>query len=291
MKLVVEKQSPLLAAELVACEVVEGDDFGCVWHFHPEVEITLVQKGGTERWVGDKFAPLKRGDLVIIGPDLPHDYRNDPVRGNTRSQVKAVVVQFALSLLGEGWLARNSMESMRQLFRRARLGLEVTGATRRVAARLMIQMAKTSGVQRVILLLELLEVLTRSKELSEIASPGFHSPADRASSDRIGTVCAHIEQHLSDPLYVNEFARMTGLSESAFSRLFRRCTGRTVPKYVNELRIARACRLLAETDQSVKEITDACGYASAANFQRQFQMHQRHSPLAYRHAVRRSILA
>src|SRR5882757_4867625 len=111
MKLVIEKQSPLLATELVACEVVQGLDFGCVWHFHPEVEITLVQLGGTERWIGDKFAPLKRGDLVVIGPDLPHDYRNDPVSGSPRHQVKAVVVQFGLSLLGEGWLARTSMES------------------------------------------------------------------------------------------------------------------------------------------------------------------------------------
>ena len=288
MQLFIEKQSPLLATELVACEVVQGQDFGCVWHFHPEFEITLVQRGGTERWVGDKFTPLKPGDLVIIGPDLPHDYRNDPVAGMPHRQVKAIVVQFVSTLLGEDWLARTSTDSIRNLFRRARLGLEVTGHTRRRAVRRMTQMAKSTGLRRVILLLELLEDLANSKELVEVATPGFHSPADRAASDRIGTVCAHIEQHLPEHMYVNHFARMTGLSESAFSRLFKRCTGRTVPQYVNELRIARACRLLAETDKSVKEITDVCGYASPANFQRQFQMHQRHSPLAYRTAVRRS---
>jgi AraC-like DNA-binding protein len=286
VNLIAEKQSPLLAEELVACEVVQGADFGCVWHFHAEVEITLVQQGGTERWVGDKFTPLKRGDLVILGPDLPHDYRNDPLGKKPRRPVKAVVVQFGLHLLGENWFGKASMEPVRQLFHRARLGLEVTGSTRRRAAQRMTEMAKTTGLRRVVLLLELLEDLAVSKELAEIASPGFQPPADAASSDRIGTVCAHIEQHLSEQLYVTDFAQLTGLSESAFSRLFKRCTGRTVPRYVNELRIARACRLLAETDQSVKEITDTCGYASPANFQRQFQLHQHQSPLAYRHAIR-----
>jgi AraC-like DNA-binding protein len=286
MKLVIEKPSPLLATELVACEVVRGQDFGCVWHFHPEVEITLVQMGGTERWVGDKLTLLKRGDLVILGSDLPHDYRNDPVSGSPRHQVKAVVVQFAMHLLGEDWLGRASMEPMRQFFLRARLGLEVTGGARRRAAQRMARMVKATGLRRVVLLLEILEDLAASKELIQIASPGFQSPVESASSDRIGAVCAHIERHLVEQLYVAHLALIAGLSASAFSRLFKRCTGRTVPQYVNELRIARACRLLAESDQTVKEIADACGYPSPANFQRQFQMHQRHSPLAYRGAVR-----
>ena len=80
---------------------------------------------------------------------------------------------------------------------------------------------------------------------------------------------------------------MTGLGESAFSRLFKKGTGRTVPQYLNEVRTARACRLLAETDQTVNEIARTCGYPSPAHFQRQFVKLQRRSPLAYRRLVRR----
>ena len=80
---------------------------------------------------------------------------------------------------------------------------------------------------------------------------------------------------------------MTGLGESGFSRLFKKGTGRTVPQYLNEVRIARACRLLAETDQTVYQIASACGYPSLANFQRQFTKCQGRAPLAYRGAVRR----
>jgi AraC-like DNA-binding protein len=287
MKLIVEKQSPLTTTELVACEVVRGADFGCVWHRHPELEITLVTRGGTERWVGDKLSPLTSGDLVLLGSDLPHDYRNTPGTGRRAKKVEAIVVQFMPHLLGADWLRHASMKPVQQLFQRARLGLEVRGATRQRAAEHVVQIAKAKGLRRMVLLLELLDAMARSKELREIASPGFHAAIGSASSDRMGAVVAHIGAHLTGPIYVPELAGMTGLSESAFSRLFKKATGRTVPQYVNEARIARACRLLAETDQTVGQIADVCGYPTPAHFQRQFQKLQQRSPLAYRTAVRR----
>jgi AraC-like DNA-binding protein len=286
VKLIVEKPSPLIASELVACEVVRAADFGCVWHQHPECEITLVQSGGTERWVGDKLTRLKPGDLVMLGSGLPHDYRNDRTgRGRTQN-VEAVVVQFMPHLLGPDWLQRASMKPLERLFHRARLGLEVTGSTRRRVARLIQSLPKTRGLQRVILLMEVLQILANSKELVSIASPGFDASGRTNASDRIGTVLRHIEDHLAEPLYVTQLATLTGLSESAFSRLFRKATGRTVPQYLNELRIARACRLLADTDHTVNQIADSCGYPSPAHFQRQFQRLQKRAPLDYRRTVR-----
>ena len=287
MKLTLEQQSPIAATELVACEIVRGADFGCVWHHHPEFEITLVKRGGTERRVGDKLTPMKPGDLVLLGSDLPHDYRNDRGTGRRAKNVEAIVVQFMPHLLGADWLQHPSMRPVRELFQRAQLGLEVRGAARRRATRQVMQISKAKGLRRVVLLLELLNDLARSKELREIASPGFHAATGAASSDRLGTVLAHIEEHLTEPIYVPVLAAMSGLSESAFSRLFKSCTNRTVPQYVNELRIARACRLLAETDQTVSQIADACGYPTPAHFQRQFHRHQKRSPLLYRAAVRK----
>jgi AraC-like DNA-binding protein len=258
-----------------------------VWHHHPEFEITLVKRGGTERWVGDKLTPLKPGDLILLGSDLPHDFRNDHAPGRRLRKVEAIVVQFMPHLLGADWLQHPSMRPVRELFQRAQLGLEVRGAARRRASRQVMQISKAKGLRRVVLLLELLDDLARSKELREIASPGFHAATGAASSDRLGTVLAHIEEHLTEPIYVPVLAAMSGLSESAFSRLFKSCTNRTVPQYVNELRIARACRLLAETDQTVSQIADACGYPTPAHFQRQFHRHQNRSPLVYRLAVRK----
>jgi AraC-like DNA-binding protein len=284
MELVVEHASPISAGELVACEQVQGPDFGCVWHRHPEFEITWVRKGGSHRWVGDRVTPLVKNDLVLLGPNLPHDFRNEPLPGRTRCAVDALVVQFPENLFGPGWIA--SMEPVRALLLKARVGLAVSGRTRQQALLRLERIPLVRGLRRVIVLLELLDIFSRSTELDPIASPGFDPAATPPSSDRLEGVLRHMESHLSEPLYVEDLARRAGLSQSAFTRLFQKATLRTVPRYLNEIRIAHACRLLAGTDKTVSEIAAACGYPSAPYFQRQFQTLHGCSPLAYRTRVR-----
>lgn len=93
MKPIIEKQPPHVETELMACEVFRGPDFGCVWHQHPEVEIALVKRGGTERLVCDRLSPLEPVDFVQVGPYLPHDYRNVATPGKRPRKVDAIVIQ------------------------------------------------------------------------------------------------------------------------------------------------------------------------------------------------------
>ena len=227
MRLIKEQQSPVSANELVACEHLSQRDFGCVWHHHPEHEIFFLLRGGTERWIGDKMAPLKAGEILLLGSDLPHDFRND--RKGRQAGVEWILVQFRPNLFGEEWTQHSSVSAIRRLLERARLGLEFKGATRKQAAALLHKMPKAHGLRRMALLIEFLELAASSDELKEIATPGFHATIDEHSSDRIGNVVAHIKANLGKPLYVPELATLAGLSESAFSRLFKKCTGRSVP--------------------------------------------------------------
>ncbi|WP_395736337.1 helix-turn-helix domain-containing protein [Prosthecobacter sp.] len=288
MKPIVEKLSPMASAEPVVCEVVRGQDFNCVWHYHNECEITLVVRGGTERLVGNNISRLVPGDLVFMGSNVPHDYRNQPAPGEKPAEVEAIVVQFMPQLPGhEDWLQRSTMKPIRRLFQRAEQGLEITGITKLTATRMMREMQHLHGMQRVILLLQLLDLLSNSEELQEISSAVLPQPRPGAS-DRISTACEFIASHLPEPIYVVDLAAIVGLGKSAFSRLFKKSTGRTVPQYVNELRIARACLLLAETDLTVSQIAMDCGFVSPAHFQRQFREHQHCVPLAYRSRVQKN---
>jgi len=286
MKPIAEKSSLLSATDLVECNLVRGLEFGDVWHFHPACEITLVRRGGSERWIGDSLERLTPGDLVFLGPELPHDYRNTPLPHRRPQQVEAVVTHFLPHLLGGEWRTLATLEPLRRLFERARRGLRVGGCTRDRAEAILLQMVRAHGLRRLILLFELLDLLSRSKQLTEISSEGFLVEPGTCSSDRIGVVCAHIVQHLTSTIRVPELARMIGLSESAFSRLFKKYTNSTVPQYINRFRIAHACRLLAETDMTVTEIIRTCGYPSDAHFQRQFKKLHHRSPQAYRLSLR-----
>ena len=282
MKPIVERPSLNSDNEPVACEHLHGTDFGCVWHFHPEYEITLVLKGGSERLVGDTSTPLVPGDLVFLGPNLPHDYRNQPQAGSPPSEIEAIVLQFLPHLPGQDdFHQHSSMIPMRRLFKRAENGLVVRGETRLTATHIVRHMSSVHGMKRVILLLQLLDLLAHSNELQDICITS-QSHEQSTAPDRISAACAHIQSHLTEPIYVEALAGMVGLSRSGFSRLFKQSVGRTVPQYVNELRISKACMVLEESDLTVGQIAFECGFISPAHFQRQFRTLQHCTPLDFR---------
>lgn len=281
-KAIIEHLPALAAKDIVACEVVRGRDYGCQWHFHPEVELLLTLRGGTHRRIGDNISPLTAGDLVLIGSNLPHDFQNSREPGISFQPVHAIVLQFRPDFLGAGWLERNDMSRVRRLFRLAGNGLEITGATQRKVAQLIKRTPAARGLRRLILTLNILALLSASRDLKRIGSPGFAPEIQVADRERMGTISAFIEERIAEPLYLKQVARHAGMSEVSLSRYFRSRTGKTFPAYLNELRVARVCRLLVETDATVTEIALSCGFDSMANFDRQFSRLHGCPPTTYR---------
>lgn len=282
MKAIIEQLPPLAAKDMVACEVVRGRNYGCQWHFHPELELLLTLRGGTHRWIGDNIAPLTDGDLVFIGSNLPHDFRNDRNPGIRFRPVHAIVLLFRPDFLGPTWLDRNDMAGVRRLFQLAGHGLEITGETRRKVSQLVKRTPEARGLRRLVLILEMLEILSASRELRRIASRGFIPEIQISDRERMARISAFVEQRITEPLYLRQVARHVGMSEGSLSRYVRSRTGKTFPGYLNELRVARVCRLLAETDATVADIALSCGFDSLANFEKQFFRLERCSPKAYR---------
>ena len=286
-KAIIEHLPALAAKDLVACEVVRGANYGCQWHFHPEVELLLTLRGGTHRRIGDNISPLVPGDLVLIGANLPHDFQNSRERGLPFHPVYAIVLQFRTDFLGPTWLERNDMNRVLRLLRLAGRGLEITGSTRRKVTGLMQRTPPTRGIERLISTLEILAILSKSRELRPISSPGFAPEVQISDRERMGAISAFIEEHITEPLYLEQVARHAGMSAPSLGRYFRSRTGKTFPAYLNDLRVARVCRLLVETDATVTEVALACGFDSMANFDHQFRRLHGCSPTMYRqHALR-----
>lgn len=285
MKPVREQLATRRAAEVVACSHIQGANFGCTWHFHPELEFTLVRSGGTHRWIGDKISPLHKGDLTFVGSNLPHDYRNDRVDGEKIQNVDAVNIQFHPRFLGEDWLVHAEMIPVKRLFESAASGLQIVGKTRDRVEALMLKTLEAHGLQRLVFLLEIFRELENSEDLIQIASPGFTPELPQADNERMGKITAFIQDKIGEPLYLCDAAGHVKMTEVTFSRYFRARTGKTFPSYLNEIRIARVCRLLAETEETVSEIASSCGFDSMANFQRHFKRNQSCTPTIYRKRV------
>lgn len=89
------------------------------------------------------------------------------------------------------------------------------------------------------------------------------------------------------PLSVGEVSAIFDISPEHFSRSFKKETGVTPVRYMNELRIAEAKRLLAEYNFSVKEIAAKLFYSEPFYFSKQFRKIAGSSPSQYREEMKR----
>jgi AraC-like DNA-binding protein len=117
---------------------------------------------------------------------------------------------------------------------------------------------------------------------------------ERLERSRVGVVdrrlrraIEFIHDHHARELSTSEIASAAYLSEFHFARLFKRVTGQTPHAYVAGVRLARARRLLAESELSVGEVGERVGYSSASHFAKVFREATGLTPTAYREALGR----
>ncbi len=283
MKPVFEK-TPVSQWESFHCEVVRGDSYNAAWHFHPEYQITLVIKSRGYRLVGDNIAPLQPGDLVLVGSNLPHVWQQEEhtARPEPEHPVHAIIVRFLETFVGNDFLEIPEMKPVRRLLQRSMRGLQITGDTRQAVAEKMRRLADFSGLERLSGLLSILNTLAHSNELKPIASAGFVPVLNGSDHGRMQRVYDYINAHLDEPIDRADVAHQAHLSEGAFSRFFKLRTGKTLPQYVNELRVGRACRLLAEDETKITDIAMECGFSNLPNFNRRFLEITGLTPRSYR---------
>lgn len=243
------------------------------WHYHPEYELTLILKGSGKRLVGDSHEGFVPGDLVLIGPSMPHTWVSDPLETDCR----AVVIQFPAEFIRPFLLLQEFAQVERMLSASAR-GLFFPGEQ---AAAGLAGLASLPGSERVLRLMDVLERLSRQPYLP-LASQDFTPVTGGENETRINKVCRYVHRNVDRKIGLEEVSRLVGLSEPAFCKFFKRATGKTFSDYVNDIRISRACNLLTGSDQPVGVIAYSCGFENMAYFNRVFLRKKSINPKAFR---------
>lgn len=255
------------------------------WHFHPEYELVMVTESTGKRFIGDNIQNFKENDFALIGPNLPHLYKNDPsyYAPNSKKRAKSIVVHFLKSSFGDSFLTLPEAKKINRLLARASRGLDITGKTRKRVAPIMHELCDLSGMTRMIRLLELLCILSESKDLKYISGETV-TGHNEVESDRINEVLNFVFKNYHREITVPEVAELSNLAVNSFSRFFRRRTRKTFVSFLNEVRLSQASKILVETDTSVAEICFACGFNNLSNFNKQFRRIYGANPLRYRQA-------
>jgi AraC-like DNA-binding protein len=225
------------------------------WHFHPEYEIHHVVATSGHYFVGDFIGTFEPGNLVLTGPNLPHNWVSDVPEGIV-VPLRCRVVQFCETFIPDAQELLPELSACEDLLNLSRRGVLFSAATVALAAPLLAELVTAQGIRRLEVFIGLLGVLSRAQDIRLLTSTSYLPDPSGFMSNGINEALAYINANLTEPFGEQELADIAGLSVSTFSRSFRRHTGLALVKYVNRLRINLACQLLMGPGQL--KITDVC---------------------------------
>ena len=119
--------------------------------------------------------------------------------------------------------------------------------------------------------------------LGRIRSQSDHQRMEIAARYRLHNsktiqVVRLMQQHIEDPLPVDDLARLIAVTRRQLERLFSAHLGETPSRFYAQVRLERARELLRETEMGILAVGVACGFASASHFSRAYRNHFGVSP-------------
>jgi AraC-like DNA-binding protein len=260
------------------------------WHYHPEYEIVMVTESTGKRFIGDHISDFKPGNLALIGPNIPHTYKNDDKYYEEKSalRAKSIVIHFTEESLGNDFLHLPEAGILNKLFERSLSGLDISGETYKRVSQKLFDIVSLSGLKRWLCLIEILNDIAESKTLSPITQT-THIGYNEKESKRLCSVFDWITTNFEKEIKLSEAAKIAGMNENAFSRFFSLRTRKTFSGFVQELRLQKAAKLLVEEDMPITEVCYECGYNNVSNFNRQFLNHYQMNPMKYKKAFLRKL--
>jgi AraC-like DNA-binding protein len=257
------------------------------WHYNSEYELTLTLNSRGQRFVGDSIAPYEDGDLILIGPRIPHTWcSSEDVCAD--SPHHAVVLWFSEEFVKSLIRPHVELRAVARLLDSSSRALDFSATVRLKARALICTMLEQSAEDRLPVLLQLLLLLSRDREARSLTSTAVQPENwGGTADDRVGRVLGYLNEHYREEIKLDRLSQVAGMSRSSLHRQFKLQAGMTVTDYISQLRIGNACALLINTDRPISLIADDVGYQNLANFNRQFKSQKKQTPREFRAAFAR----
>jgi AraC-like DNA-binding protein len=254
------------------------------WHYHPEIELVYIIKGSGRQFIGDDIHHFKPGDMILLGSNLSHLWRSDAkfLRKGSRLRVEAIVIHFLPDCFGTSFFQISENKAIANLLDKARQAVRIKNNTRDMVAERMYRLLNAKNTERIILLLDILHIIAHSKETKPVCSSGLRFPNNPVEADRLNAIYQYILNNFTKEITLEQIARVAHMSPNSFCRYFKSRIKKTFSRFLLEMRVGHACKLLAETHHPVAEICYKSGFNNFSNFNRHFKSIAGRTPLAHR---------
>lgn len=286
MKLVLKNTDSLVNKRLE----IQKREIPCMeasWHYHAQYELLYISRSTGIRFVGDSVSQFSPGDLVLVGPYLPHLWRNDASyydEGKETEKVKTIVTKFNKDFIGEGTFKNPEFSEINKMLHESKYGVCFGKKTSETLHNEIIGLVDLSPAEQSIKLLDILNRLSVTDDKTVLSSSDMRQYTSE-NSDRIDVVLKFISDNYASYITLNDVSEVACMTTNSFCRFFKKMTNKSFTRFLNEVRIRNASRLLVQDNLSVSEVCYLVGYNSITNFNKQFKQIMNCTPKNYRETI------
>ncbi|MBZ5856437.1 AraC family transcriptional regulator [Flavihumibacter profundi] len=241
------------------------------FHYHPEIEITFIIKGSGTLIVGDKIIPYGDNELILIGPNVPHEWKSD-ITDIPDNYTQSISVHFLKNFCGEDFYGIPEAVFIKQLLDQSEKCYRVTDTKLKKLTRESLQkLLEAKGIDRVNILLSILNQIATTAGIEILSGVGLSHKNAEEQNSRINKINRYVMDNFRHQVSINEAAKAANLTSTSFCRFFRQRTHKSFIQYVNEIRIEYACKLLMEGNDSISQIAHESGFENISHFNTQFK--------------------
>jgi len=258
-------------------EKVIAEQYSWQYHFHPEYEIVCVLRGSGSRHVGNNFSRYEDGDLVFLGPNLPHA----GFGLNAHGLHEEIVIQIKEEVFDQSIISRPEMFAIRDFLGKVKFGVCFTGKTKENITKRLKRLLKLPQFEKFIELIAVLQIMATSREY-ELLNPDMKiSSAMTKNNIRLQNIFNYVENHFTEEMDIRKVASVANLSVPSFCNYFRKIMNTTYTEFLNQYRIQRACSLLHQ-EKTIYETCYECGFNNVAYFNKVFKMITKKTPSEFK---------
>jgi len=254
-----------------------------ILHQHTETQIMFIEKGEGTLIAGDYVGRFSVGSLFLIGSNQPHVFRSDDIyyRPKSKLRVNAISLYFDERYAGESFWQLDELQKVYQFLLKSGVGYRIHGKTQAHLTGLIHELAQLKGINKLIRFMELLKVLSESKDLMPLSVAQANTHLTVTEGKRMNDILQFTFSQSNRKIKIEEVAEVANLSAEAFCRYFKVRTRKTYTNFLNEVRISNACKMLIEKRKNIQEIGYEVGFSNLSHFNRTFKKVTGKTPREY----------
>jgi AraC-like DNA-binding protein len=256
---------PKRGEEAIRIEVDDLPKFYPIFHYHDELQITLIHQGEGILFAGSGFTNFNQGDIFLLGSNLPHVFKNSS--GSKRAC--SISIYFSPDFAGHGFWNIMETRSIISVIEDSNKGIKIEGGKNTHLNNQLEKLVSLNPAKKLAGLINMMDEISQAKR-EHISAITYTNPPSGFHTKRMDNIISYIMKNFNQPISLEEISSRANMTSESFCRFFKLRTRKTFTDYLNEVRINNTIKLIMSGDTSVAEAAYISGFRNLSNFNRQF---------------------